>query len=384
VDAVAAAGRAGRLHDRADSGALEGDFRSVVDGLNGVLAAVSEPMDEAAQVLRRVAGRDLTARMRKEYAGKYAEMKVSLNEAVENVEETVREVEGAAERVAAVASQIADNSEMLARGATTQASSLEEVSSSLHEMTAISRRNADNTGEGHRISEQASEDARQGMESMARLSGAMERIKESSDATSRIVKTIDEIAFQTNLLALNASVEAARAGTAGKGFAVVAGEVRNLALRSAEAARDTATLIEESVGSTDEGGEVLAEVLARLEELSGGVGRVREVMADIAAASEQQTGGVDQINEAVQAMSGVTQTTAAGAEESAGEAEELDGQARRLREIVRRFTLSREAHGGTAGLPGHGAPAASTDAGARWSDPVGVGGERDGAGVALM
>jgi methyl-accepting chemotaxis protein len=169
----------------------------------------------------------------------------------------------------------------------------------------------------------------------------MEKIKASSDATARIVRTIDEIAFQTNLLALNAAVEAARAGDAGKGFAVVAEEVRSLAQRSAEAARNTSSLIEESVKNAVSGVELNADVLKQLGEIAGQVNRVGEVMGEIAAASEQQSDGVSQINGAVEQMNGVTQGVASNSEQSAASAEELSGQAEHMRELVGSFRLKR-------------------------------------------
>jgi len=175
---------------------------------------------------------------------------------------------------------------------------------------------------------------------MRRLSEAMERIKASSDETAKIVKTIDEIAFQTNLLALNAAVEAARAGDAGKGFAVVAEEVRNLAMRSAEAAKNTAQLIEGNVGNAEGGVALNTEVMSALQEIQKQVGQVSEVMDEIAAGAEQQSQGVEQINSAVEQMNQVTQTTAANAEESSSASEELTAQAEDLRALVGAYKLN--------------------------------------------
>jgi methyl-accepting chemotaxis protein len=180
---------------------------------------------------------------------------------------------------------------------------------------------------------------------MQSLSAAVDRIKQSADATAKIVKTIDEIAFQTNLLALNAAVEAARAGDAGKGFAVVAEEVRNLAMRSAEAAKNTAELIEGSVKNAVEGVTINQEVLANLEEINKQVNQVSEVMAEIAAASDQQSQGVEQINSAIGQMNQVTQQTAANSEESAAAAEELSGQSEEMVSLVGSYQLG-QAGGG--------------------------------------
>jgi methyl-accepting chemotaxis protein len=196
---------------------------------------------------------------------------------------------------------------------------------------------------------------------MQKLSAAMDAIKKSADATAKIVKTIDEIAFQTNLLALNAAVEAARAGDAGKGFAVVAEEVRNLAMRSAEAAKNTANLIEESVRNADGGVQINEDVSRNLQEIRDQIKKVSDVMAEIAAASEQQSQGVDQITTAVEQMNTVTQQTAANAEESASAAQELSAQAEEMLGMVSHFKLTNS--GETARRPPTPAPARPVDAG---------------------
>ena len=245
--------------------------------------------------------------------------------------------------VASAAGQIGQGSQALAQGASEQASSLEEVGASLQEMASMTRQNAGNSQEARGLTETSRTGVQRGLESMQRLSEAMEKIKASSDATARIVKTIDEIAFQTNLLALNAAVEAARAGDAGKGFAVVAEEVRNLAMRSAEAAKSTAELIDESVHNAESGVALNQTVLGQLQEITGQTNQVGEVMGEIATASEQQSSGIEQITSAVEQMNQLTQQNAANSEESASAAEELSGQAEELRGLVAAFRLSRQA-----------------------------------------
>ena len=340
VGRLTEAGKAGRLEVRGDVKKFEGGYRELVEGINATLDAVVEPIGEALRVLERVAERDLTVRMEGEYRGDFSKLKESLNTAVRNLEEALGEASASAEQVASAGQQISRSSQVLARGAGEQASSLEEVSASLQELASMARQNAGNAKEARSLSEGARESSRRGVESMERLSAAVERIKGSADATAKIIKTIDEIAFQTNLLALNAAVEAARAGEAGKGFAVVAEEVRSLAMRSAEAAKNTAVLIEESVRNAESGVELNREVLARLEEIAQQVDRVGEVMAEIAAASEQQSEGVEQISRAVEQMNVLTQQTAASSEESASAAEELSVQAERMRNLIAEFRLS--------------------------------------------
>ncbi|HUN54421.1 MAG TPA: methyl-accepting chemotaxis protein, partial [Smithella sp.] len=207
------------------------------------------------------------------------------------------------------------------------------------------------------VSEQARESADKGVESMSRMSSAINRIKSSSDSTAKIVKTIDEIAFQTNLLALNAAVEAARAGDAGKGFAVVAEEVRNLAMRSAEAAKNTANLIEDAVKNSENGVAINAEVLKNFQDIVEKTNKVGQVVAEIAAASEQQDEGISQVNKAVEQLNLLTQQNAANAEESASAAEEMSSQSEEMRSMIAGFTLTGGAEltyahsAGTAHLP---------------------------------
>ena len=325
------AARAGSLDVRGDGSKVEGAYREIVEGVNETLDLVVRPIDEAASVLDRLADRDLTARMEGEYRGDFRKIKESLNKAADNLNGALHEVSGASEEVAAAADQITGSSQQLAEGTSEQASSLEEVSSSLQELSSMARQNSGNAREARSLSEGAASTTDQGVERMARMGEAMEKIKTSSDSTAKIVATIDEIAFQTNLLALNAAVEAARAGEAGKGFAVVAEEVRNLAMRSAEAAKQTADLIEESVHNTEQGVTLNQEVMESLDEIRDQVSRTRAVVAEIAAASEQQSNGVEEIDRAVEQMNAVTQETAAASEEGASTAEELASQATSLK-----------------------------------------------------
>ncbi|MGV8121504.1 MAG: methyl-accepting chemotaxis protein [Candidatus Xenobiia bacterium LiM19] len=330
----------GRLDTRADASRHQGDFRKIVKGVNDTLDAVLDPIKEATAVLEKVAERDLTARVKSSYKGDHTKIKDAINTAVENLDGSLQQVNIASDQVASASAQIGTGSQALAQGASEQASSLEEISSSLQEMASMTKQNTGNAIEAKCMTENTKQSTMRGVESMNRLSEAINAIKSSSDQTAKIVKTIDEIAFQTNLLALNAAVEAARAGEAGKGFAVVAEEVRNLAMRSAEAAKNTANLIEESAKNADNGVAFNQEVLKNLNEINSEVNKVSEMMAEIAAGSEQQSTGIDQINTAVEQMNQLTQHNAANSEESASAAQELGSQAQEMRQMVETFMLS--------------------------------------------
>lgn len=335
----------GQLGKRGDATRFEGGYRELVQGINETLDAVIQPVNEATAVLERMAARDLTARVEGDYRGDHARIKEAMNRAANNLDESFAQVAQSADQLASASVHISDGSQSLAQGAAEQASSLQEVSSSLQEMASMTRQSAANARQARGLSESTRNSAANGAESMHRLSTAMDRIKSSADATAKIVKTIDEIAFQTNLLALNAAVEAARAGEAGKGFAVVAEEVRNLAMRSAEAAKNTAQMIEESVKNAEEGVALNQGVLKDFREINEQVNKMSEMMAEVAAASEHQSQGIEQVNVAVAQMNTVTQQNAANSEQSAAAAQELSGQAEEMESMVAGFKLTNGARG---------------------------------------
>ncbi len=239
-----------------------------------------------------------------------------------------------ADQVNDAAGQVSSASQQLAEGASEQASSLEETSSALEQMAAMTRTNSENAKQANELADQARTAAQTGDKTMGQLNGAMTAINESSGKISKIIKVIEEIAFQTNLLALNAAVEAARAGEHGKGFAVVADEVRNLAMRAAEAARETTGLIEDSTNRAKEGTDVAGEVGKALGTIVADVTKVADLVSGITKASEEQAQGVDQVNTAVSQMDKVTQQNASGAEESASAAEELSAQSLAVKGMV--------------------------------------------------
>ncbi|HOX25795.1 MAG TPA: methyl-accepting chemotaxis protein [Candidatus Krumholzibacteria bacterium] len=230
--------------------------------------------------------------------------------------------------------EVASSSQMMADGACEQAAALEEIAASLQEMSSVTQQTATNATATDQVTANAAAAARKGVEAMDRLSKVIGEIKSSSDETARILKTIDEIAFQTNLLALNAAVEAARAGEAGKGFAVVAEEVRNLAQRSAEAARNTAQLIEASQQSADGGVKATEQVGEILAEITTSVDEVKRLVGEVASASHEQAEGIGEINTAMTRLDQLTQTNAASAEESAAASKDLESQARLVQTSV--------------------------------------------------
>jgi len=332
------------LKDPADE--ISAALKGTIDELHALI------IDDGGKVLTAAANKDLSQRLTGNYKGAYAAMKNNINTVLETLDSALSQVSEAVGQVSSASGQISGGAQSLAEGASSQASSLEEVSSSLEEMSSMTKQNADNSNHAKLLATEAKAAAKDGDESMKKMAEAIREIKQSSDNTAKIIKTIDDIAFQTNLLALNAAVEAARAGEAGKGFAVVAEEVRNLAMRSAEAAKNTANMIEEAVKNADGGVKITEEVAKSLNQIVDRVGKVGDLIAEIAAASNEQALGIEQVNTAVAQMNQVTQSNAANSEESASASEELSSQAAELANMVNEFTLSAGGGaGGRRGLP---------------------------------
>lgn len=335
---VDAAGH-GQLDQRVNAAAYEGAYRRLAESLNALMAAVAAPIEDTAQVLGRVASRDLSARMDGRYDGAFQRIGAAVNETAAALSDALAQVRHASANVSAAGGEIASAAHQLAEGATQQGASLEEISSSLQEMAAMATQAAASTTNARTLADSARQRVVEGRAAMDELEAAIGRIRGTSDETARIVRTIDEIAFQTNLLALNAAVEAARAGDAGRGFAVVAEEVRALAGRSADAARTTAALIEQAVRSARQGEELGIGTRAHLNAIERDVVAVAGVVAEAAEAGVQQREGMTHINAAVDRLNIVTQQTAATAEESAASARELAGQAVQMEALVGQFQL---------------------------------------------
>jgi methyl-accepting chemotaxis protein len=258
---------------------------------------------------------------------------------IEKNNELLGNINAAAEQVAAGAKQISDSSVQLSQGSTEQASTVQQLTSSLEEVSTQTKQNAKNANEANTLAEAVRDNAQQGSGQMSDMLKAMEEINNSSSDISRIIKVIDEIAFQTNILALNAAVEAARAGQHGKGFAVVAEEVRNLAARSANAAKETTELIEGSIKRTENGTRIAKETSESLNKIVEGVEKAAALVNNIDIASNEQAAAIEQINQGIIQVSQVIQANSATSEESAAASEELSTQAELLRDSVHKFKL---------------------------------------------
>ncbi len=264
-----------------------------------------------------------------------------LSEMVKKNNEVLSNIYAASEQVAVGSKQVSDSSILLSEGATEQASAIEELTASIEEISSQTELNAKNANQANELAEDAKSNAKQGNSQMHEMLKAMDEINESSTNISKVIKVIDDIAFQTNILALNAAVEAARAGQHGKGFAVVAEEVRNLAARSADAAKETTDMIEGSIKKSEDGTKIAKNTAQALDKIVDGIEQVATLISNIANASNEQTVGIKQINQGIMQVSQVVQSNSATSEESAAASEELSSQATLLKETVNQFKIKK-------------------------------------------
>jgi methyl-accepting chemotaxis protein len=372
------------LSARADSQRHQGDFRCIIEGFNNTLDEFIEPLKESAQVLDEMAqgnlkitvqgdykgelarikyvlnttinamsgyiskisavlseisNGNLNVSIHSDYKGDFVQIKDSINNIIVSLNDTIREIRYASDEVAAGSSQVSGGSQLFSQGATEQSSAIEQLNVSISKIAAQTRQNPLNAGKANEITDEVRNDAIGGNEQMKQLLAAMEEINQSSANIKKIIKVIDDIAFQTNILVLNAAMEAARAGQYGKGFAVVAEEVCNLAARSAGAADETASLIENSIKKSELGMKIADGTAEALNKIVNGIERAAEMMAMINGASNEQATGAAQISRGIKQISQVVQTNSTTAEQSATSSEELSGQSKLLKEKIGRFRL---------------------------------------------
>lgn len=342
VHLLANSAQSGVLDKRADDKQHQGEYRNIIEGINNMFEIIVQPINETISVLQSVADGDLTVSMTGNYQGDLFKLKKSVNDTIESISDVISQVKTTVDEVSNGSLQVSDASTALSQGATEQAASLEEITSSMSEIGSQTKTNAENANQANILANTAKQSAEKGSQEMSQLNKAMAEITDSSKNIAKIIKVIDEIAFQTNLLALNAAVEAARAGRHGKGFAVVAEEVRNLAARSATAAKETADLIETSIKLVENGSNLAGKTNDALDEIKIGNIKAADIVGEIATASNEQAQGIAQINEGLIQIDKVTQTNTASAEQSASAAEELSGQAAMLKNMVARFIVKND------------------------------------------
>ncbi|GEK10699.1 methyl-accepting chemotaxis protein [Pseudoalteromonas peptidolytica] len=329
----------GNLSVRLSDEGKEGFYLRLAQGLNSLVATVDETVTDMGEMLDSLATGNLTQRIEGDYRGAYEKLKKDANTTAEKLTEVLGRIRTSANLVASGAEEISQGNADLSQRTEEQASSLEETASSMEEMTSTVRQNADNAKVANQLAEETCDKATKGGEVVTRAVESMSEINSSSKKIADIIGVIDEIAFQTNLLALNAAVEAARAGEQGRGFAVVAGEVRNLAQRSAAAAKEIKDLIRDSVSKVEDGTLLVNESGETLKGIVESVKRVTNMISDIAEASVEQSSGIEQVNKAVSQMDEMTQQNAALVEEASAAGESMAEQANDMRRLLNFFTL---------------------------------------------
>lgn len=343
VDNLVQAASNGDLSQRLDISNKDGFFLSLATGLNNLVGIADDVVNDTARVLDALAHGRLTETISADYQGSFGKLKQDSNATVAKLTEIITNIRESASTVSTGANEIAQGNADLSQRTESQASNLEETASSMEEMTSAVKQTSENSTHANELAVSASKQAAQGGEVVSRAVTAMDEINQASNKIADIIGVIDEIAFQTNLLALNAAVEAARAGEQGRGFAVVAGEVRNLAQRSAGAAKEIKDLIRDSVEKVNAGTNLVNESGKTLEDIVSSVKRVTDMIEEISVAAQEQSAGIEQVNGAIAQMDEMTQQNAALVEEATAAGEAMAEQSRGMMTLMDFFTLSNSA-----------------------------------------
>ncbi|MGH8052392.1 MAG: methyl-accepting chemotaxis protein [Stenotrophomonas sp.] len=340
IKRLAGAAAIGDFSQRGDAGQFEHDFRDMVGGLNSLMETTETNLGHLSQLLQAIAQGDLTQRMEGNFHGVFARMRDDGNASIDQLAVIVSRIQASSGSISLSASEIATGNNDLSRRTEQQAANLEETAASMEELTSTVRQNAEHARQADQLARGAAEVAAKGGDVVGQVVTTMTSIEQSSQRIADIISVIDGIAFQTNILALNAAVEAARAGDQGRGFAVVATEVRTLAQRSASAAKEIKTLIDDSVDKVSEGSQLVRRAGTTMDDIVASVQRVTTIMADISGASQEQTAGIEQVNQTVMQMDESTQQNAALVEEATAAARSMEEQAQHLTDAVAQFRLS--------------------------------------------
>jgi methyl-accepting chemotaxis protein len=321
------------------SAEYEGEFEILSGAVNSTARDLNAVVNEISSIIGEISGGNLKLEKVRTYRGDFISISNSLNAIVDSLNDVLNEINIASDEVSVGSKQVSDGSQALSQGTTEQASAIEQLNASVAEVAAKTKENASSANHANSLTDTVKTHAEQGNVHMKEMLDSMEEINQSSTNISQIIKVIDDIAFQTNILALNAAVEAARAGQHGKGFAVVAEEVRNLAARSAAAARETTDLIQGSMEKSQKGTGIAQNTAQALYEIVEGVSKTSQIISEIAQSSNEQATGISQINVGLSQVAQVVQNNAATAQQSAASSEELSSQAELLKQMVARFRL---------------------------------------------
>lgn len=323
-----------QINSKDETGVLSEATHSIVDTISNIITDLDWGLGQLSSGNFAVDSQNKAY-----YVGDFESLTISMDKLISHLSATLRQINQSAEQVASGSEQVAAGAQVLSQGATEQASSVEELAATIDEISSHVAKNAENTQLASQQSLTTSAELEQGKQQMQQMTSAMDRISDSSGEISKIIKTIEDIAFQTNILALNAAVEAARAGAAGKGFAVVADEVRNLASKSAEASKNTSALIEATLRSVQEGMDIATQTAASLERIVTSSEQSARLVHEVSSASQEQASSISQVTQGIDQISNVVQTNSATAEESAAASEQLSSQAQMLKNLVGQFKL---------------------------------------------